>query len=182
MKNKFLTFLTLFFCGISFSQEIKLDSLEIFVPEIIIKRDTIILPNIDEIIIKGKIKNSTDYRIKTYEYLQHIQKHFYKDFTDEKVKGEIKLHFLIGTDGATYNLHITQKLTKSSEELTKSVEAETRRSIHSVPYKSLKRKPFINPEGQKVRTMIYLTFVYDIEPYYRKKYVYPEYPDPANMK
>jgi hypothetical protein len=137
----------------------KKDTATIILPDLLIKRDTIIVTNDNNGSLQSiGSKIPAIYFKDIQEYVQYFIKYFDVDFSDEETKGDLLLSFIIDKDGTPTNIQIVNALTKDAN--MESIRV-LKRMKKWQPAMSRKRKP--------IRTAGYLKIHFDIKALPKKK-------------
>lgn len=132
---------------------VKKDVATITLPDILIKRDTLIVTNSN----KGSFQSAGSKIPATYfkdikEYEQFFLKNFDTYFSDDETKGDLLLSFIIDKDGAPTNIQIVNGLTRDAN-------MESVRLIKRMK----KWQPAMKRKKKPIRTEGYLQIYFDIE-------------------
>lgn len=132
---------------------VKKDVAIITLPDILVKRDTIIVTNDN----KGSLKSTGSKIPATYfkdlkEYSFFFETFFDKDFSEEETIGRMTLSFVIEKDGYVTNIKITNPLT-----------TDAGFEVLRVIKKMKKWQPAMKRKKKPIRTEGYLTIYFDIE-------------------
>lgn len=131
----------------------KKDTATIILPDILVKRDTLMVVNYNKgtLISKGSKKPATYFK-SIQEYSQYFNRYFDTYYGDENDNGDLLLSFIVEPHGCVTNVKILKSVSKEADR-------EVKRSIKAM---KMKWNPAMNRKGKPIRTIVYLEFHFDI--------------------